>query len=1038
MADHKALRCPYCSHICSSKRGLTQHIKRKPKCSQKQLASLQTKDSGYKTAVEYLGVTEVFGYKRQRYDDSHSAIGPNSATLARRLVDNSSDVLESDDDDFPVNGHQEEDDDGAHVDGVDDTIVNQYADFVNMSRTNLPFTKDQRSAIDLMVLLRGKKTPLNMYETVIEWHFRSAGYLRQHESVSSLPEYISRQRIFSLLYQRYGLANMVNIPKEIILPSSHVKATIVTNNTYWCIQSLLSEPRICDDDYLFFNNNPLSQPPNFKDINEIGDINTGKAYLESYNKLITKPGKQVLLPIIFYTDGTATGQFSDLPITPVKFTLGIFNRKAREKPYLWRTLGYLPKIRKEKARGKRQLFESGHVESLLMEIGDGEGNVSASSVVYAQDFHTMLSVILEDFVKIQNQRFEWDLVYRGKEYQAIEFVPFVPFIKCDTKEADMLAGSYSSRTGNVKQLCRYCCCPTDRTDDPRASFQPKTVPVIANLIKNKDLNGLKLLSQHNIDNACYQLRFGCHNDQGVHGGCPLEMLHAILLGTFKYVRDCFFEQIGENSNMSDEINGLSAEIGFQFGRQSDRDMPVTTFSNGIQKGKLMGKEYTGVLLIIAAILASTKGSSLLTARKKSSTFHTNDGLGDWSMLVETLLMWEEWLKSDVMLKKDVHRSKQKHRYIMYLIRQVGNRRKGMGLKIMKFHGILHMSDDIENFGVPSNFDVEADEGNHKPTKTASLNTRKIKETFDLETSKRMSELHLLDLANQEIKNNLTPWSYYDALDAVVDALGPDSEQPYPPPDPIPPQQQQEEEVLKEVELTGATYYLELDNDGGCPVMLKKNVRRQAKAPIQVEKDFLSFCAQLLRKVEPYVHDFGVRTVLKHNNMLYRGDPLFNGKVWRDWVMINWGGEYGVLPNKIYGFVDLSDVPNEFRIDMGGLTTIAPGIYAIVENATVVSGRNVAGKTELFTPITTEVGRMRDGRVAQLAFYLADVAAFVKPVVVIPNIGGPANSYLMLKSRTEWKEDFVSWLRKPYEQFPDFDDNMEDQINYDDEESLEEE
>jgi hypothetical protein len=53
--------------------------------------------------------------------------------------------------------------------------------------------------------------------------------------------------------------------------------------------------------------------------------------------LIKKPGKQVLPPIIIYTDGTATGQFPDLPVTPFKFTLGIFKRKARDRPYMWRT-----------------------------------------------------------------------------------------------------------------------------------------------------------------------------------------------------------------------------------------------------------------------------------------------------------------------------------------------------------------------------------------------------------------------------------------------------------------------------------------------------------------------------------------------------------------------------------------------------------------------------------------------------------------------------------------------------------------------------
>ena len=40
--------------------------------------------------------------------------------------------------------------------------------------------------------------------------------------------------------------------------------------------SLLTDPRLCDDDYLFFDDNPLQPLP--KDITEIRDLNTGEAY----------------------------------------------------------------------------------------------------------------------------------------------------------------------------------------------------------------------------------------------------------------------------------------------------------------------------------------------------------------------------------------------------------------------------------------------------------------------------------------------------------------------------------------------------------------------------------------------------------------------------------------------------------------------------------------------------------------------------------------------------------------------------------------
>ena len=87
------------------------------------------------------------------------------------------------------------------------------------------------------------------------------------------------------------------------------------------------------------------------------------------------------------------------------------------------------------------------------------------------------------------------------------------------------------------------------------------------------------------------------------------MLHAFLLGTFKYLRDILFEQIGPESEGARVLNALSKVYSQLFGRQSDRTMPGTGFTKGINVGKLMGKDYRGVLLVMLAMFRSKKGSS---------------------------------------------------------------------------------------------------------------------------------------------------------------------------------------------------------------------------------------------------------------------------------------------------------------------------------------------------------------------------------------------------------------------------------------------
>ncbi len=926
--------------------------------------------------------------------------GPTSFTHSSTPANNphnNTDTLESDDDNFrqPFDDEEEAPSDST---GPLLTISDNFASYVNVMVDDLGLSTDECHAIKLMILLRKTKASLSTYNDVMEWHLRATGSLPPHASVGNCLKFKSVKKIFSLLGNRYNMAQKVNIVEEIVLPFSHTKVKIVKNNAEWCVESLLTDPRIVDDDYLFWGNDPLSAPPRWKDIGKIGDINTGKAYVESYAKLIKKPGKQVLLPIILYTDGTATGQFSDLPVTPFKFTLGIFKRKARDRPYMWRTLGYVPKIMNAKSRGKRQLQESGHVESALRNVHDDEGLTASNTLVAAQDFHVILEHLLKDFLVIQERGFVWDLFYNGKEYTGVEFVPFVAFIKCDTKEADLLTGSYSSRGSTVSQLCRYCLCPTQETDDVTAKFPPKTVGMIRKLVDKNDRAALKALSQHPIDNACHQIRFGLHNNHGVHGSCPFEMLHALLLGIFKYTRDSFFTLLGKDSTAAEEINGLIALYSEFYSHQSDRDMPKTNFGSGIQQGKLTAKEYTGVMLLIATVLFSNKGHEILTSGRRSH-FGQNDGVTEWTILVETLLMWEEWLKSDEMDVKDVERAERKHRYIMYLLRKVAPRGEGMGWKIIKFHGITHMADDIKFFGVPSNVDTESDEAGHKASKTEAVKTQKRKDKFDEQVSIRLSERHLLDLAEAEIDGAGGLWQYFEKKHSEVPnnrVTGPHNNTEY--------------------TIEGAQLKV-FEDDNGTLQLLDVTRKSMGNKPMLVEGSFRQFCIGLTGILDNHLTNFSIRSTLKGKGVIFRSSLSYHGSIWRDWVMVDWGDD-GVLPNKIYGFVDCRELPHNFRLNYGGLDYVDPGIYAIVESATAVSRRQAGSFTEMFTRITTDVAQIRRNRVEKLQFYLADVKAFDRPIVVLPDVGGPPNSYIMVKRRVEWRADFSSWLRKPYESYTD--------------------
>ena len=222
-----------------------------------------------------------------------------------------------------------------------------------------PYTEKQRTAIRLMFLLRKRAASLETYEEVFEWHLKATGLLHEGESVTNSPHFISRERLFKLLRERYNMQSGYNLVRKIVLPSSKTKATMVLNEAHKVIGDLFTDPRIKDDDYLFWDpDDPFALPP--QQLDYVADVNTGQCHLDTVHELIDGPN-QLAVGVILYADAAETGQFANLPITAVKFTFTIFNQQARDKGHFWRTLGYIPKLLNAKSRGKRMLIDSGHV-----------------------------------------------------------------------------------------------------------------------------------------------------------------------------------------------------------------------------------------------------------------------------------------------------------------------------------------------------------------------------------------------------------------------------------------------------------------------------------------------------------------------------------------------------------------------------------------------------------------------------------------------------------------------------------------------------
>ena len=811
------------------------------------------------------------------------------------------------------------------------------------------------------------------------------------------------------------------------MPSSRAKVDIVCHDARDMVVSLLTDPRITDDDYLFFDNNPLAPPP--EDLDYLGDINTGAAHIEMHKKLITDPEKEILVPVLLYIDGAVTGQFENLQIEALQMTLGIFNRKCRDKEYAWRTLGYVPSFKKESSRGKKILVQSKHVESRSVDrtLHEGEGEAQAiakddlsQGARNLQDMHFVLDVMLNSYGQMEQDNLGWSLAFRNKVYHDKVLRFFIMFIKCDMAEANKMCLSFNSNGLQVKNHCHYCVCPTMKNDDVTANYKLKTVPMLRKMYEKDDVEGLRNLSQHCIENIFHKFRFGLHNTRGVHGATPQEVLHAILLGLFGYMRDCFLEQIGPKSMQAEEMNALCQHYGEHFGRQSDRDLPNTNFGRGIFCGKLNGKEFEGVLLLMATVIRSTAGRKVL--RKKQKYFGKDCQIRDWSLLVETCLQWEQYLKLDKMKRIHVQRLKKKHRYIMYLMKKVGRRIAGNGLKIPKFHAIVHLADDILMFGVPNNTDTGTNESHHKVTKVAAKMTQKNIDKFEIQTSQRLDEFHNIDLSMEEILNGCCLWDYfhhfhdYDSDDQCDTSN--DSDQ-------MSDDNSDNSDQVPKTETRGLTMCVYRDEETGNPAFtFPKSKRKKHLANAFISNVLVKFLLGVQDQLQEHVGELCIKTEHKRSHQIFRAHPFYREKPWYDWAIFDWAA-WGKLPGHIACFIDLNGLQGQVRLRDG--IRVYSGIFAVVESANYVQDAEENDLSELFLPISKDHENDSHGNWKSV-YYLADVESIVDPCLVVPDIGNKdIGAYFVVQSRKNWEKLFIQWVNKPHDQdvMEDTDDEMDD-------------
>jgi hypothetical protein len=189
---------------------------------------------------------------------------------------------------------------------------------------------------------------------------------------------------------------------------------------------------------------------------------------------------------------------------------------------------------------------------------------------------------------------------------------------------------------------------------------------------------------------------------------------------------------------------------------------------------------------------------------------------------------------------------------------------------MKFHGIIHMADDIMNFGVPMNYDMGSDESGQKPAKAAAKVTQKWKEYFDEQVDNCLREVKALDLALKEINEGQRPWKYSGQPTQTTEDTGTDKLQSsYP---------------------HGGRYVIIRDDLGAKTLQKLDQSSKDMAKVVCVEQSYVEFIADLCQNMQEFIPNLEVQTTIWLNGVLYHGVPMYWGEPWRDWVIVDWGDD----------------------------------------------------------------------------------------------------------------------------------------------------
>ncbi len=726
---------------------------------------------------------------------------------------------------------------------------------------------DYMSSLNLVKILLDNKIGLSHYDVFMKWKNNGSCGKRQYMSLDTLME-VAAEKTFGESLKK-GLSPTV---KQVHLPSNQ-RCSMISFDVGYQIFDMLNYKDLTQPENMIFeevDGNPFSVPVS----NKFEDIETSLLYIRTSSEEYINTKNDILCPLGLYIDELKLDAFGKLGLEPIVLTLLIYNRETRNNHRAHRVIGYMPNF------------------SMLF------GHKSYTANQKANDYHHCLSIVTEDIRKIQCRAgYKWEFTFKNNPSvvfkRTLKFPLF--YVIGDAKGNDMLAGRYGSRN-NTKCIARDCNILLEDCDNPnkRCIFHRQ------NDMENKSEEELSNLSFRKLENNAFKNIWFGSQPYGLFAALPPEPLHVFNLGIVERLPFSFMQRLS-----TDMIITLDRHIGVictYYSKQSDRDYPnMQTFSNGMSDAKrLTAKEKLArIFCIYVTMLTSELQQKIVGKKGRHLSNNALNGIIDqheynnWIKVFEETLLLASWIYSDSHPKalfNGGRKSVVNRRIIQFMKMYSKNapRKDGKGLKLLKFHHLLHLWWVIRLFGCLLNVDGARGESNNQYlAKYMGNATQKQHATLNYQTAKNTLKRHIF-------------------LKAFKKAF---------------PEQHQSSEKpeIENKSLCGSKFILEFDYD--------RNIVTSEWCSWKMESRGCNF-SPLIRKAifEKLKYYNGgksgrkIHSIIGHTEMnlldnennrdIIRACPNFrSSKHWHDWINVKWetDDEPKVLPSQILMMLDARSI-----------------------------------------------------------------------------------------------------------------------------------